>query len=56
MIAAAVQRLVRKTDNAVARAYLTMFRERNALVAYLRTLTDSSLLSAAKFSNPFPAR
>ena len=27
--------------------------ERDALVAYLQTLTDPSLLSAAKYSNPF---
>jgi cytochrome c peroxidase len=30
--------------------------QRNALIAFLKTLTDSTLLTAAKFSNPFPAR
>ena len=29
-------------------------QQRSALVAYLNTLTDQTLLTAAKFSNPFP--
>jgi cytochrome c peroxidase len=31
-------------------------QQRDALVAYLQTLTDPTLLTAAKFSNPFPPR
>jgi len=40
---------------AVRRLNLTE-SQRTALVAFLNTLTDSTLLTDAKFSNPFPAR
>lgn len=35
MIATALQRAVRRTDHAIARAYLSCFRERSALVSFL---------------------
>jgi cytochrome c peroxidase len=43
---------LRNADGSPRRRQLTQ-TQRDALVAYLNTLTDSSFLTAAKFSNPF---
>ena len=48
-----LDRRLRAPDGAPQRLNLTQ-QERDALVVYLDTLTDRSLLTAAKFSSPFP--
>jgi cytochrome c peroxidase len=44
---------LRNTDGTVKRLNLTQ-GQRDAIVAYLNTLTDSTLITAPKFSSPFP--
>ena len=44
---------LRNPDGSVKRLNLTQ-QQRDALVAFMRALTDSTLLSSAKFSSPFP--
>ena len=48
-----LDRRLRGPNGAPQRLNLTA-QQRAALVAYLNTLTDQTLLTAAKFSNPFP--
>jgi cytochrome c peroxidase len=48
-----LDRRLRGPNGAPQRLNLTA-QQRSALVAYLNTLTDQTLLTAAKFSNPFP--
>lgn len=48
-----LDRRLRARTGAPQRLDLTQ-QKRDALVAYLQTLTDRSLLTAAKFSNPVP--
>ena len=48
-----LDRRLRGPNGGVKRLNLTL-AESNALVAYLGTLTDSSFLTAAKFSDPYP--
>ena len=48
-----LDRRLRGPNGAPQRLNLTA-QQKSALVAYLNTLTDNSLLTAAKFSNPFP--
>jgi cytochrome c peroxidase len=48
-----LDRRLRGPNGAPQRLNLTA-QQRSALVAYLNTLTDQSLLTAVKFSNPFP--
>jgi cytochrome c peroxidase len=50
-----LDRRLRAPNGAPQRLNLTQ-QQRDALVAYLQTLTDQSLITAPKFSNPFPAR
>jgi len=50
-----LDRRLRAPNGAPQRLNLAQ-QQRDALVAYLQTLTDPSLLTASKFSNPFPAR
>jgi cytochrome c peroxidase len=45
---------LRAPDGTPLRLHLTQ-GDRDALVAFMRTLTDSTLIAAPKFSNPFPA-
>ena len=48
-----LDRRLRGPNGAPQRLNLTQ-QQREALIAYLMTLTDRSLLTASKFSNPFP--
>ena len=48
-----LDRRLRGPNGAPQRLNLTA-QQKSALVAYLNTLTDQTLLTAAKFSNPFP--
>ncbi len=50
-----LDRRLRGPNGAPQRLNLTV-QQKSALVAYLSTLTDQTLLTAAKFSNPFPPR
>jgi cytochrome c peroxidase len=49
-----LDKMLRNADGSVSRMNLTA-QQRASLVNYLKLFTDSTLLTAPKFSNPFPA-